>query len=156
MATIHYEGINRSVENSDLDNTLLDVSMLNKIPHLHECGGNGRCTTCRVRVIEGARNLTKRTLIEKQTAAFRNWDPSVRLACQAYAKGDVRLQRLYGRRPRSTNFNSKQYHRELQKNAASRSCFAISETSRQWPRRIWRLTWLTCSIDSIQHWVIPY
>lgn len=94
MATVHYEGINRSVENEDLDSTLLDISMANKIPHLHECGGNGRCTTCRVRVIEGARNLTKRTLIEKQTAAFRNWDPSVRLACQAYAKGDVRLQRL--------------------------------------------------------------
>ena len=94
MPTIHYEGINQSVESTDPDATLLQISMDNKIPHLHECGGSGRCTTCRVRVIDGARNLTSRTLIEKQTASFRNWDPTVRLACQTYPKGDVRLQRL--------------------------------------------------------------
>jgi len=95
MANIHYEGINQTVQCDDLDSTLLDISMDNKIPHLHECGGNGRCTTCRVRIIDGAKNLTKMTRVERSTASLRSWDPSVRLACQAYALGgDVRLQRL--------------------------------------------------------------
>lgn len=94
MANIHYEGINQTIECDDLDASLLDISMENKIPHLHECGGNGKCTTCRVRILEGNQNLTSRTFLEREMAQMRNWDPSIRLACQTYLKGDVSLQRL--------------------------------------------------------------
>jgi len=34
------------------------------------------------------------TEFEKKSASARNWDPSIRLACQARPKGDVHLQRL--------------------------------------------------------------
>ena len=94
MAKIFYSSINQIVTSQDEDSTLLDISMENQIPHLHECGGNGRCTTCRVRIIEGHRNLSARTAAEKNTALLRRWDPSIRLACQCYAKGDVQVQRL--------------------------------------------------------------
>jgi len=94
MANIHYEGINQTIACDDLDASLLDISMENKIPHLHECGGNGKCTTCRVRILEGNQNLTSRTFLEREMAQMRNWDPSIRLACQTYLKGDVSLQRL--------------------------------------------------------------
>lgn len=94
MAKIHYEGINTTVECHDMDSTILDISNTNQIPHLHECGGNGRCTTCRIRVIDGAQNLTSPTQLERMTANMRNWDSSIRLACQTYPKGDVRIQRL--------------------------------------------------------------
>lgn len=91
---VRYTGINREVSIKREPATLLDISMENQIPHLHECGGNGRCTTCRVRVIEGHRNLSRRTAAEEHTAHLRKWDPSIRLACQAQVKGDVEVQRL--------------------------------------------------------------
>lgn len=94
MAKVLYTGINQLVEALDDNSTLLDISLDNKIPHLHECGGNGRCTTCRVRVHEGHQNLSPPTAIEKNMAHHRRWDPSVRLACQCYVNGDVQIQRL--------------------------------------------------------------
>ena len=92
--TITYSAINRKVEENSLSDTLLDISIKNKIPHLHECGGNGICTTCRVRVLEGIQNLSPKTEFEKASCHARKWDPSIRLACQARPKGDVTLQRL--------------------------------------------------------------
>jgi class 3 adenylate cyclase len=91
---ITYASIDRVVDNDDEFNSLLDVSIANQIPHLHECGGHGRCTTCRVRILEGINNLSPKNEVEKETSFARKWEPSIRLACQAYPNGDVTLQRL--------------------------------------------------------------
>ncbi|MDR5589907.1 adenylate/guanylate cyclase domain-containing protein [Christiangramia sp. SM2212] len=91
---ITYTGISQKIVYDDADSTILDCSIANQIPHLHECGGNGRCSTCRIRILEGHSNLSPRTLKEQQMAEFRRWDPSIRLACQCYVKGDVDIQRL--------------------------------------------------------------
>jgi class 3 adenylate cyclase/ferredoxin/hemoglobin-like flavoprotein len=91
---IHYVGINQEVTLDEDYCSILDASIENKIPHLHECGGNGKCSTCRVRVIEGAENLSARTQIELDMTRSRKWDPTIRLACQCYVKGDVKIQRL--------------------------------------------------------------
>ncbi|RED48205.1 adenylate/guanylate cyclase domain-containing protein [Seonamhaeicola aphaedonensis] len=91
---ITYTGINQQVEHHDLDASLLECSIMNQIPHIHECGGNGLCTTCRIRVMDGHSNLNPRTLKEQEVARVRKWDPSIRLACQCYAKGPVSIQRL--------------------------------------------------------------
>ena len=47
-----YAGINRQVNTNGYSASLLDVSVAHQIPHVHECGGHGNCTTCRVRVLE--------------------------------------------------------------------------------------------------------
>lgn len=91
---ITYAAINRRVAFDATSATLLDISIENKIPHLHECGGNGICTTCRVRVLEGTQNLSPKTAFEKTSSHARKWDPSIRLACQARPHGDVTIQRL--------------------------------------------------------------
>jgi class 3 adenylate cyclase/hemoglobin-like flavoprotein len=91
---ITYSAINRQVESNTGSHTLLDISMANSIPHLHECGGGGICTTCRVRVLDGIQNLSPKTEFENASCRARKWDPSIRLACQARPKGDVTLQRL--------------------------------------------------------------
>lgn len=91
---VTYSGINQQVEFKDSDATLLDCSIINQIPHMHECGGSGQCTTCRVRILEGLQNITPRTRMEKETAQLRKWDPSIRLACQCYVKDDITIQRL--------------------------------------------------------------
>ena len=92
--TIKYCSIDRTVEVEDPLNSILDVSIENKIPHLHECGGNGMCTTCRIRVLDGFNSLTKPTQKEMKMARQRNWDTSIRLACQTRVRGPVSIQRL--------------------------------------------------------------
>jgi len=59
-----------------------------------KCGGNGRYTTCRVRILDGASQLTPPTRREVELAQARGWDPTIRLACQTHASGDVTLERI--------------------------------------------------------------
>ncbi|MEM7512570.1 MAG: adenylate/guanylate cyclase domain-containing protein [Bacteroidota bacterium] len=91
---IVYSGINRKIEIEESRKSLLDISIDHKIPHQHECGGFGNCTTCRVRILKGIDNLGPKTAKEKSASQQRKWDPSIRLACQAVPTGDITLQRL--------------------------------------------------------------
>jgi class 3 adenylate cyclase/hemoglobin-like flavoprotein len=94
MPLVHFRCAGKSVEFCRSDATLLDISIANKIAHWHECGGNGRCTTCRVRVLDGASHLSAPTKREAALARARGWDPTIRLACQCSARGNVTLERL--------------------------------------------------------------
>ena len=94
MPSIRYECAGITVEIGNLDATLLDTSIARKITHWHECGGTGRCTTCRVRILDGAAHLSAPTGREADLARTRGWDPTIRLACQTSASGDVTLERM--------------------------------------------------------------
>jgi class 3 adenylate cyclase/hemoglobin-like flavoprotein len=74
--------------------TVLDVAIAQKIPHFRECGGNGRCTTCRVRIVDGIQNTLPRTPRETEVADALGWDRFTRLACQTRVSGDVSIERL--------------------------------------------------------------
>ncbi len=74
--------------------TILDASRANGIPHAHVCGGRGRCSTCRVRVVEGAENLSTADASEQRVLRRINAAPNVRLACQAVPHGDVTVAPL--------------------------------------------------------------
>ena len=37
----------------DINETLLTASLRNNVPHLSACGGVGKCSTCRVEIIDG-------------------------------------------------------------------------------------------------------
>jgi class 3 adenylate cyclase/truncated hemoglobin YjbI len=93
-ARVTYEGDGLEATVEAGHTTLLDVSVQHKVPHFRECGGRGRCTTCRVEVLDGLSNLTARTDREVKLAEARGWAPNVRLACQSCPVGDVRLRRL--------------------------------------------------------------
>ena len=102
MPTVNYLDINQTFEVSTNQN-LLSVSIDNQIPHLHECGGNARCTTCRIRIVDGHKNLSKPTEREKEMSNNLDWGPSVRLACQCNViKGDVSIERLLWSSPEIT------------------------------------------------------
>ncbi len=58
------------------------------------CQAQGRCTSCRVEVIEGLKNILPRNSKEEKIAKLYHWSPEIRLACQSYAQGNVRLQTL--------------------------------------------------------------
>jgi class 3 adenylate cyclase/hemoglobin-like flavoprotein len=74
--------------------TILVLSQRHRIPHMSECGGHARCTTCRVRCLDGLANLSPRTDVEGAIAEARGWDPFTRLACQTRVHGDVIVERL--------------------------------------------------------------
>ncbi|MEM9675108.1 MAG: globin domain-containing protein [Cyclobacteriaceae bacterium] len=80
--TIVYRDINKEIRVDDPRLSILELAIRHKIPHLHECGGHGLCTTCRIRVLDGASNLSPPTAAEVKFSQQRGWDPSVRLACQ--------------------------------------------------------------------------
>ncbi len=41
------------------DQTLLDASLQARIPHFHSCGGKGKWTTCRIKVLKGEENPSR-------------------------------------------------------------------------------------------------
>ena len=94
MTTIAYLGDDRTTPVADPGMTILDVSIAHKIPHVRECGGNGRCTTCRVRILDGIQNVSPRTQLEAEVADALRWDRFTRLACQTRVSGSVTLERL--------------------------------------------------------------
>ena len=54
----------REVEEQNLGRSLLEISLEHGIPHVHACGGNARCSTCRVLVVEGLNNIAPRNEAE--------------------------------------------------------------------------------------------
>ena len=93
MPKLTYYG-ETTVEGAPEGKPILDISIEHKIPHIHQCGGMAKCTTCRVQIIDGLSNLTPRSAIEQKIAQDRDWDETTRLGCQARVQGDVVLRRL--------------------------------------------------------------
>jgi adenylate cyclase len=69
--------------------SVLEASLINNIPHAHVCGGRGRCSTCRIRILgdlsgQPAPSATEQAVLERVHAA-----PGVRLACQLRPTNDI-------------------------------------------------------------------
>ena len=58
---------------------------------MHACGGNARCTTCRVEFIEG--EPSRRTAAEKAVLEARGLT-GVRLSCQVLCDQDMRVRAI--------------------------------------------------------------
>jgi ferredoxin len=63
-----------------------------QIDQLHACGGNARCTTCRVEFVAG--EPEKMTQAEKDVLAARglNTQPNLRLSCQILCDHDMAVR----------------------------------------------------------------
>lgn len=81
------------------DQTLLDISRANGIPHMSVCGGRARCSTCRSLIIEGLDHCSPVTDAERVLLDKLNADEDIRLACQCRIRGDVQVRPLI--QPRS-------------------------------------------------------
>ncbi len=93
MAKLTVEGM-EAVEvpaGKRLVNALVDEA---KVDQLHACGGNARCTTCRVQFISGEPNQI--TEAEKQLLAVRGLagQPGLRLSCQIACDQDMELKAI--------------------------------------------------------------
>jgi adenylate cyclase len=75
--------------------SVLEIGLLNDVPHAHVCSGRGRCGTCRVRVDAGAQALSPIGEQESSTLERVQAAPGDRLACQARVLGNgVAVTRL--------------------------------------------------------------
>jgi len=61
------------------------------VDQLHACGGNARCTTCRVEFIEG--EPTRQTVAERDRLAARGLT-GVRLSCQILCDHDMSVRAI--------------------------------------------------------------
>jgi adenylate cyclase len=62
--------------------SVLEVLRAHRVPHSSVCGGRGRCTTCRVRVVEGFSQLPLPEEVEAEALVRIQASESTRLACQ--------------------------------------------------------------------------
>ncbi len=84
--------------------TVLETSQGAGINHTAQCGGRGRCTTCRVIIENGAENLPPPSAAEKRSLAAVGAPPNARLACQMRPHGPVTVFRVFradGKRSRA-------------------------------------------------------
>jgi adenylate cyclase len=71
--------------------TLLEASRVAGVPHASVCGGRGRCSTCRVRVVRGLDHLSPPSEDELRVLQRIGAGPGTRLACQARPNGPVEM-----------------------------------------------------------------
>jgi adenylate cyclase len=71
--------------------TVLEASRAYHIPHASMCGGQGRCSTCRVRVVAGQQFCPPAGPTERKTLERINAPSDFRLACQLRPTGSVSL-----------------------------------------------------------------
>jgi adenylate cyclase len=75
------------------DSTILEATLNAKINHVHVCGGNARCSTCRVYIMDGLSNCLPRNEKEKRLAEKLGFPPNIRLACQTKIRGNITIRR---------------------------------------------------------------
>ena len=93
MVTIHFLPDNKTVEVKE-DESIRDAALRHNIPIAHVCEGQGRCSTCRVLVLEGHEHCSDRTEKEEVIANFVAFSQDIRLACQTTVTGNVTVRRL--------------------------------------------------------------
>ncbi|HEY3403506.1 MAG TPA: 2Fe-2S iron-sulfur cluster-binding protein [Ohtaekwangia sp.] len=88
--TIH-NLFDKTVEITDSYRPLLQQFHEHYIDWMHACGGKGRCTTCKFRVLQGAEEIAPRTPAEQRYHQAGDLNTDERLACQAIIQGDITL-----------------------------------------------------------------
>lgn len=75
--------------------TLLRAAIRARVPIASSCRGTGACKACRVRVLDGASNLSLPEERERQVAFAAGLDDDERLACFARVLGPVSISTTY-------------------------------------------------------------
>jgi adenylate cyclase len=69
--------------------SVLEASRIARVPHQSVCGGRGRCSTCRIRVVSGLEGQPAPSGQELTTLNRINAGPDIRLACQLRPTHDL-------------------------------------------------------------------
>ena len=93
MPTIHFEPDGKKVA-AGTSETVLAAALRAGIPTAHPCGGDARCSICRVSIEKGLEHCAPMTQRERVLSEQLGFSPEVRLACQTTATGDIKVRRL--------------------------------------------------------------
>lgn len=78
--------------------SILNTLLQNGIRISHLCGGKAVCGTCRIKILAGEEYLSPMQEAERVRLASGTGKelppPHTRLACQTYARGDIRIKIL--------------------------------------------------------------
>ena len=79
------------------DTSILDAALGNGVELEHFCEGSVSCSTCRVEIISGGRNLSKMEADELSILGENRVGKGDRLSCQARIRGnvDVKIPELF-------------------------------------------------------------
>jgi adenylate cyclase len=69
--------------------SVLEASLINNIPHAHVCGGRGRCSTCRIRILGDLAGFPAPSAAEQAVLERVHAAQGVRLACQVRPTRDI-------------------------------------------------------------------
>ena len=89
MHTIRFDGKAPGSAECEQEIPLLAAASKAGVPLNHRCGGHARCGTCLVTIVEGAEYLSERGTAETRVLEVLKAGPDQRLACQAWARGQV-------------------------------------------------------------------
>jgi len=90
MPKLTVEGY-RTVEVPEGKRLVLAIEQDAKVDQLHACGGNARCTTCRVEFIAGE---PERMTVAEQTVLAAKGATGVRLSCQITCDHDMVIRAI--------------------------------------------------------------
>jgi adenylate cyclase len=91
MHTVEFQGKTPGTAECERETALLAASTKAAVPLPHRCGGHARCGTCLVTVVQGAEHLSEMGAAETRVLKALKAGPDQRLACQTWARGDVRV-----------------------------------------------------------------
>jgi adenylate cyclase len=74
--------------------SVLEASRWAGLAHASVCGGRGRCSTCKVRIVQGGQWLDAPGPVERLTLRRIAAPPTVRLACQLRPSADLSVEPL--------------------------------------------------------------
>ncbi len=94
MPTITFKRLNktRSIKPGA---TILAAANQAGVPIGQSCSGDGICGWCRVKILEGEKNLAPPGFLEKKLMEGEMFGPDERAACLAVVKGDITVTTTY-------------------------------------------------------------
>ena len=76
----------------DQSKSVLDIFHSQGIDWMHACGGKGRCTTCKMIVLNGPDSVSPLTEVEQKYLGLGALGKNERLACQTKVLGDIEIR----------------------------------------------------------------
>lgn len=80
---------NKELDLSTCNTSLLHCLLQSGLDWMHACGGKGRCTTCKVKILSGMENLTPLSPAEKRYREQQLLGAEERLSCQIRVTHDL-------------------------------------------------------------------
>ncbi len=74
--------------------TVLETSIQHGLEHRAACGGQERCTTCRIEILDGTENCPPSTAGEREVLELGGFGEDIRLGCSLRPSGDIKIRLL--------------------------------------------------------------